>query len=472
MTQDIFFRPQPNWVGDVIPWTDQEVISLYYLFDRRTEPKPGMPWHLATTTDLVHYEDRGLALPSGGPEAADFNCYTGSVVKDENGVFHLFYTANNPARLGPDGRSLQLVAHATSTDAKTWTKHPEDTFGAPDGYDPADWRDPFVYKVDGDDHWTLVLAARYAYGADRRRGVVARLTSSDLRHWEIAEPLWDPHRFVTQECPEVFHIGDWWYLVYSEFTDRFVTRYRMSRDFLGPWTAPERDSLDGRGFYAAKSVDWRGRRLFFGWIAGREGQTDDGSWLWAGTMASLEAVQREDGSLAFKIPDEVLDAFGQERSALRSATRVEARTGYGAEVIKPTLPDECLVSADLDWDQGTREVSLLLRTDCDGENGYVLRLEPFAARVVLDRWPRREPGPEQWHQAGDVPHFIELERPADLNGCTAHIDVLMRGELLQICVNKEVCLSTSVYDHATGGVGLAVLDGAVTCSSLTVSTRV
>lgn len=471
MTQGIFFRPEPDWVGDVIPWTDQETISLYYLCDRRIEPKPGMPWHLVTTSDLVHYEDRGEALPSGGVASTDFNCYTGSVVQDESGVYHLFYTANNPDRLAPDGRSLEFVAHATSSDAATWTKHPKDTFGAPEGYDPADWRDPFVYRADGDDRWTLVLAARHAEGAERRRGVVARLVSDDLAHWEISEPLWDPHRFVTQECPEVFRIGEWWYLVYSEFTDRFVTRYRMSRDPYGPWTAPERDSLDGRGFYAAKSVEWHGRRLFFGWIAGRDGETDDGPWLWAGTMASLEAVQREDGSLAFKIPDEVLSDFGHEQSRAGS-TSLSAPTGYAAEVLEQSVPDECLVSADLSWDRGTREVSLLLRTDAAGEIGYVLRLEPFASRMVLDRWPRREPGPEQWHQAGDVPHFIELERPADLSGRTAHIDVVMRGELLQVCLDDEVCLSTSVYDHLSGGVGLAVLDGAVSSTSLTVSTRV
>ena len=50
--------------------------------------------------------------------------------------------------------------------------------------------------------------------------------------------LWDPHRFITQECPEIFRMGRWWYLVYSEFTDRFTTRYRISRSPDGPWTAP------------------------------------------------------------------------------------------------------------------------------------------------------------------------------------------------------------------------------------------
>ena len=81
--------------------------------------------------------------------------------------------------------------------------------------------------------------------------------------------------------------------------------------FRSPWTAPVHDSIDGRGLYAAKSAPWSGRRLFFGWIASRRGERDDGEWLWAGTMAALEAVPREDGSLRLRIPPEVLDRYGR-----------------------------------------------------------------------------------------------------------------------------------------------------------------
>lgn len=470
MAQDTFFRPHPHWVGDVIPWTDQQEIRLYYLLEQRRTPKPGTPWNLATTRDLVHYEDRGEALASGGPLEEDLNAYTGSVVKDDDGLFHLFYTANNPARLAPDGRSLQLVAHATSPDMEHWDKHPEDTFGAPDGYDPADWRDPFVYRTPGERSWTMILAARHLDGPDRRRGVVARLTSPDLSTWQPISPLWDPHRFVTQECPEVFRIGSWWYLVYSEFSDRFVTRYRMARGPEGPWEAPAHDTLEGRGFYAAKSVSWQGRRIFFGWIASRQDAHDDGPWLWAGTMAAVEAVQRPDGTLAVRLPHEVLDHYDTTWASPASAVSVSAPTGYRSHLLTDVLPDDARIALDLEWEAGTREVSVLLRTDSSGENGYVLRLEPDQSRMVLDRWPRRAPGTEQWHIAGDVPHVIELERPADLSANRAHLEVIVRDELMQCCLDGAVCLSTSIYDHRRGRLGLAVLDGAAS-ARLTVSTR-
>ena len=74
MIQDTCFRPKPDWVGDVIPWTDQEEIRLYYLLERRRLPKPGTPWSLVVTNDLVHYEDCGEALPSGGVDGGTRRC--------------------------------------------------------------------------------------------------------------------------------------------------------------------------------------------------------------------------------------------------------------------------------------------------------------------------------------------------------------------------------------------------------------
>src|SRR5699024_4342796 len=217
--------------------------------------------------------------------------------------------------------------------------------------------------------WQMICAARYVDGPDRRRGVVARCTSTDLRSWEPAEPLWDPRRFLTQECPEIFQMGQWWYLVYSEFTDAFVTRYRMSRSPEGPWHAPRYDSLDGRSFYAAKSAEWRGRRIFAGWIATREGRRDDGPWQWAGTLSLLEAVPREDGTLDLRLPPEVLAQDTVTVNPGLEPVVLEATTGYASAVGRTELPSRATIRADLALDPDGRAGGLLLRTDAEGEHG-------------------------------------------------------------------------------------------------------
>ncbi len=296
----VFFQPSEGWVGDVIPFERDGEFWLFYLHEDRDDPMSGTPWSLVATRDFVRFRDRGVALPSGGPDAADFNAYTGSVVED-GGRLHMFYTGHNPRRLGPDGVTpLQLVMRASSDDGgATWKKHPESTFGAPEGLEPGDWRDPFVFRASEDEPWRMLLAARHAEGPERRRGLVAQMVSDDLIDWRPAEHFWDPRRYVTHECPDVFQWGDWWYLVYSEFSESFVTRYRMSRSPDGPWLVPDRDTIDGRAFYASKSVERDGRRFFCGWIASKEGAADDGAYQWAGTLSVLECSQNPDGTLAF-----------------------------------------------------------------------------------------------------------------------------------------------------------------------------
>jgi beta-fructofuranosidase len=294
-----------------------------------------------------------------------------------------------------------------------------------------------------------------------------------LGEWQVAEPFWDPRRYLMHECPDVFQWGDWWYLVYSEFTDTFTTRYRMARSPQGPWTVPAHDSVDGRSFYASKSAAAGGRRFFFGWIASKKEARDDGAWLWAGTMSTLEARQNADGTLAFGLPDEVVDSFSAPVDlwpALALPTgRLEAPDGYRAVVSDTDAPTTFLTTAVFDIAAGTTETGLLLRSSADGDESYVVRLEPRRNRVVLDRWPRQITGPAQWEISGDVP--FELERPCELAPGRHTLEVLVDGDAFVAVVDRQVTLSGRLYDRLTGRLGTFVGEGAVDVVSLTVRTR-
>lgn len=469
MDQRGFFRPPNAWVGDVIPWEEDGRFHLFYLHESRQVPKIGMPWHRVVTDDLVTFVETGPALPSGGTDAADFNVYTGSVVVAD-GIHHVFYTGQNPDRIGSDGLPLQVVLHATSSDGmRTWVRHPDDTFGATPGYETADWRDPFVFRDDEAGVWRMLVTARHADGPERRRGVIAQCVSRDLRTWEAADPFWDPRRYIAHECPEVFEWNGWWYLVYSEFSESFTTRYRISRSLHGPWRVPENDTIDGRAYYAAKSAAREGRRFFFGWISSREGATDDGAWEWAGTLSVLEAEQNSDGSLRFHPPAELADGFGERLGAVASGTVLSAPDGYADLVVPVEVPSAFRVDAVFDVEPDTTECGLLLRASDDCGEGYVLRLEPRRNRLVLDRWPRRRTGGEQWQISGDVPHVVELERPVALSPGPHRLEVVVDGDLCVATVDGSVTLSTRLYDRAAGRVGAFVGEGTVTVLSLEVT---
>ncbi|MCI9857489.1 glycoside hydrolase family 32 protein [Microbacterium proteolyticum] len=466
-----FFRPPHAWVGDVIPWQEDGRFHLFYLHESRRTPKVGMPWHRVVTDDLVTFTETGAALPSGGPDADDFNVYTGSVVVAD-GIHHLFYTGQNPERRGADGLPLQLVLHATSTDGmRTWQRHPAHTFGATTGYETADWRDPFVFRDEDAGLWRMLVTARHADGPERRRGVIAQCVSRDLRTWEPAEPFWDPRRYIAHECPEVFEWNGWWYLVYSEFSESFTTRYRVSRSLHGPWTVPADDSLDGRAYYAAKSAARGDRRFFFGWIASREGGVDDGAWQWAGTLSVLEAEQDPDGTLRFHPPVELAESFDQGVAAVASGAVLSTPDGYADLVVAETAPAAFRIDAVFDIAGGTTECGLVLRASDDGDEGYILRLEPRRNRLVFDRWPRRRTGGEQWQISGDVPFAVELERAVTLDAGPHRLEVIVDGDLCVATVDGAVTLSTRLYDRTTGGIRAFVGEGAVSVVALEVTTR-
>lgn len=80
-----------------------------------------------------------------------------------------------------------------------------------------------------------MLLAAQAKGKTMRKGCVGLCTSRDLTHWEIQQPLYAPQTNQSaSECPDIFRWGDWWYLTYSVYTDRFVTLYRKARSPRGP----------------------------------------------------------------------------------------------------------------------------------------------------------------------------------------------------------------------------------------------
>jgi beta-fructofuranosidase len=247
-------------------------------------------------------------IPRGTEKEQDLYVFTGSAIK-ANGQYHIFYTGHNP-HLREQGKPEQGIMHAVSDDMVQWKKIPEHTFFAPaDKYEPHDWRDAFVFWNEDAKEYNMLLAARFKTGIPRRRGLTALCTSKDLTKWEVRGPFYAPSLYFTHECPDLFKIGDWWYLLFSEFTDLVRTRYRMSRSLSGPGVIPERDDFDGHAFYAAKTASDGNKRFIFGWNPTRTGSKDNGTWNWGGNLIVHEIQQENNGELTVRVPQTVSDAF-------------------------------------------------------------------------------------------------------------------------------------------------------------------
>lgn len=120
-------------------------VMVYTAYDRRKHSSIG--W--ATSTDLLHWQRRGVLLrPSGNVDNGDAMGTTGPCLLHYRGVYYLFYLGLNTA--GYEGRPIHLcLATSSSLSADSWTYR-----GVVIPTQPSGWADraifhPCVCKVDG-----------------------------------------------------------------------------------------------------------------------------------------------------------------------------------------------------------------------------------------------------------------------------------------------------------------------------------
>jgi beta-fructofuranosidase len=464
---ELFYRPDSGYVGDVIPFHDGNQFRIFHL--HRFDGGGGTSWYQATTTDFVHFKNEGEMLVRGSSADQDLSVATGSVLKGLDGQYHAFYTGFNSIT-HKEGLPEQGVMHAISQDLLKWKKLPEHTFYAPqDRYERDDWRDPFVFwNAEAGEYWMLV-AARLRQGPSRRRGCTALCTSKDLTSWQVYEPFWAPGLYFTHECPDLFRIGGWHYLVFSEFSETNQTRYRMRRGMRGQWITPEIDTFDTRALYAAKTVSDGRNRYLLGWNPTRVGNKDDGAWQWGGNLVVHQLVQAADGTLWPQMPGTISEHFSNSGKVnLTGATgstdlardQVRLKGTESAPFISAgMLPDRAVIECKATFAKGTRSCGLMLRTQEDCDSSYYVRLEPPSNRVVIDRWPR----------PGDQAYMAGMERPLTLTPSDpVHMRVIVDGSVAEVYINDRVALSTRLYELKRGSWGVFVQEGDASFADLRV----
>ena len=301
--QHLYYQFPGTWFGDCMPFGKGDTFYLFHQRDTRRPVPFGEPfgWDLAVTRDFVHYEDRGVAIPRGTDEEQDQFIFAGSVFEAQ-GLYHSFYTGYNrdyPAQ----GKPAQVLMHAVSTDLLHWEKTQDKlTFAPQPGYDPDDWRDPFVVWDQEKEEYLLILGARLQGPKTRQTGRTVKFTSKDLKDWKFEGDFWAPDLFTMHEMPDLFQIGDWWYHIVTEYSHRSKMVYRMSKSLSGPWLAPKDDALTAGPITPAAPSPSTASASSSGGCPPRKVTTTTTSSRWGGTFVAHEVYQRPDGTLGVRPP--------------------------------------------------------------------------------------------------------------------------------------------------------------------------
>jgi beta-fructofuranosidase len=461
---EFFYKPRGGRVGDVIPFFSRGQFRIFHLY-KADGVRYDTTWHQVSTDDFVHFTELGEMLGAGRPDDQDRSVATGSVI-ESSGRYHAFYTGfNTPRRTD---RPEQGILHAVSDDLVKWQKIPADTFYAPEAiYERDDWRDPFVFWNDEAGEYWMLVAARLKTGPKRRRGCTALCTSKDLTKWEVKNPFWSPGLYYTHECPDLFRMGDWWYLVFSEFSESSQTRYRMSRNMNGPWITPEIDTFDTRALYAAKTASNGKVRFLFGWNPLRTGGKDDGDWEWGGNLVVHQLGQQSNGELYVTMPETIDRTFA--RSLPLEIKPALGRCDIGADSVKihstgsfgvatvGLMPARCKFVASIDFTGGCQSFGVMLKLLDDLDTCYYVRFEPPSSRIVFDRWPR----------PGDIPYMTGLERSLKITpGDPIDVQIIVDGTIAEVYIGGKVAMSARMYSPNQGRIGIFVDEGSATFKRL------
>lgn len=438
------YKPHDGWLADVVPFYWDGMFRLFYLHDYRDMERhgEGCPWRQIVSKDLVHFEEKGDMILRGTKDEQDLFIYTGCVIHAQ-GKFHIFYTGHNYHFI-PDGKPQEAIMHAVSDDLEHWEKCPGEYFFAPDNYEMHDWRDPFIFFDEADGLYHMILAARKKSGPAQKRGCTVHATSADLREWKVQEPLWDPEMYFTHECPDLFKMGDWYYLIYSEFSDEFRTRYVRSRSLYGPWEAPKDDVFDSRAFYAAKTACDGEKRYLFGWNPTRESNHDNGPFQWGGHLIVHEVWQDEAGELRVRMPQSYKDAFAKSVLADFEAAvsagyangewLLENAAGYAEIRTDKELPSVCMIEADIDVAEDTQQVGIRFRFDPERDLSYAMSYQPHKGMWSCISMPRTA-----WGKLDE--YSLQRVSPKNADG-KFHVALLLDHDVVTLYVNDQIALNT------------------------------
>jgi beta-fructofuranosidase len=481
------FKPEDGAAaGDAMPFFWNGEWHVFYLkppsgawgYPARTRNSLG---HIVSK-DLVDWKALSDAFgpgPVGSPDAGGI--WTGSLIEHE-GTFHFFYTGYNPELPNP-----QQICKATSDDLVHWTKEGANPLFGPDNrwYEPTDWRDPFIFRNE-DRHtgFTMLIAAREKAGPVLRRGCIAAASSPDLESWEVSKPLYTPRLTHVMECPELFRLGGYWYLVFSRYSEQAQTLYRVARSPDGPWQSRPLDSIDGRRFYAAKSASDGARRISFAWTHERTHYEARAEWEWGGHFASpRELISLPEGTLISRLPTPVRGSYSDEIDAhfferegnwQRSGRVLEgaAPGSYGYGFVQVPR-EEILIETEIEIAAGTTAAGLLIEAADDLSAGFAIAIEPLRQRVVLNRWP--QPMDPLWQRLAPgeiaIPEadnpLVERHLPILPANGRYQLRLLRKESLLECFVAEQVALTYRIYEKRDQPVGLFVAEGTARFTDLT-----
>jgi beta-fructofuranosidase len=239
-----------TWIWDSWIAQDGAVYHLYFLQAPSSLTDPSRRHAAATighasSTDLVTWAVHAPALAPSDSGWDDLATWTGSVIRGDDGVWRMYYTAIS--RSGNELRD-QRIGLAESDDLFTWRRVGDrpvlvadprwyQTLGIEGSPASETWRDPFVFRDPDGDGWHMLVTARLQGAPRLDDGALAHARSHDLVTWELGPPVsLAPAGFGQVEVPQVRLVDGQPILVFTCHPEEQSPQRRRASGYFCTWS--------------------------------------------------------------------------------------------------------------------------------------------------------------------------------------------------------------------------------------------
>lgn len=467
-----FTAPQ-HWMNE--PHAPIYYKGKYHLFYQFNPSGPfwhQIHWGHATSEDMIHWEDRPIALSPAEGTAARDGVWSGSAAFDPNGVPVLFYTAGHD-EMNPN--QMTGIAHPADADdvhLNQWYMNPhpvtiqQENMDTPNGKVLfGQFRDPFVWK-DGDKWYQLVGS-----GVEGAGGTAILYSSNDMEHWQYEKPFMIGDKIKFPRTGDVWELpflvpiknketGEQKYVFivspYFMSSSPYAARYTFY--WTGTWD-PERlefipdteepNMFDyGEHFTGAQGfVDVKGRTILTSILQDRRSEKEKYQSGWAhGAGMPLEIYLNGKQGLGIRPIEEVQLLRQEELASADRVTMAEAN-----KLLEGIQGDQVEIELELDI-ANAKHAGLKVLKEPNDEEETVLFYNNENKTINIDRErSSKDPDIEKGVQGG----VLHLE-----DGIL-RLNVFIDKSIVEVYANHEKSISSRVFPLLDLSKGLEVygLDG-------------
>jgi beta-fructofuranosidase len=407
-------------------------------------------WGHVVSHDLFHWSALPpmLTVEPGDPETG---IYSGGAFLSKEGVPHVVYHGTE---------SGNCIAKAVDDELIKWEKFKQNpvlplkkygalterkTDNSNNAWDPHIWLEGDIYyQISGGNPAAL-------------------FKSSDLLSWKYTGTFMDETKRMRNDsedwsCPDFFKLGKKYVAV--AISHNLGNQYYIG-DFVNEQFIPEkheRMNWYGGTFFAPESlVDDKGRRILWGWVLERRDYNDAQGW--SGTMSMPRVLSlNAKHEMVISPPEEVqLLRYNKKVSGdLKFNDAKEVKLDFGGNTIE--------LHATF---AGSRSGVFGLKVLCspDGKEETIIKYDPEKKQIVIDYINSAEPGNVKFpsycmmgYLDKSVPEFVSEQRaPFALKaGEDLKLEVFIDKSIIEVFVNRSICVTQRVYPTRTDSVGVHV----------------